>query len=107
MDRFADLIGSYIPEPDKVMDHVFGRRFAISSAIRKSIQDIGQLESIHGGLEHVLPSADIRAILLLFLLIMIAGLDHQFRPVFFFKPAIVFFAFISAASLVLGAKNGD
>ena len=51
MDRFADLIGSYIPEPDKVMDHVFGRRFAISSVIRKSIRDIGPLESIHSGLE--------------------------------------------------------
>ena len=51
MDRFADLIGSYIPEPDKVMDHLSGRRFAISSAIRKSIQDIGLIESIHGGLE--------------------------------------------------------
>ena len=51
MDRFADLIGSYIPEPDKVMDHVSGRRFAISSVIRKSIQDIGPLESIHSGLE--------------------------------------------------------
>ena len=51
MDRFADLIGSYIPEPDKVMDHLSGRRFAISSGIRKSIQDIGPLESIHGGLE--------------------------------------------------------
>ncbi len=51
MDRFADLIGSYIPEPDKVMDHVFGWRFAISSVIRKSIQDIGPLESIHGGVE--------------------------------------------------------
>lgn len=50
-DRFADLIGSYIPEPDKVMDHVSGKRFAISSAIRKSIQDIGPIESIHGGLE--------------------------------------------------------
>ncbi|MBR6706820.1 MAG: helix-turn-helix transcriptional regulator [Clostridia bacterium] len=51
MDRFADLIGSYIQEPDKAMDHVFGRRFAISSVIRKSIQDIGPLGSIHGGLE--------------------------------------------------------
>ena len=51
MDRFADLIGRYIPEPDKVIDLLSERRFAISSAIRKSIQDIGPLESIHGGLE--------------------------------------------------------
>ena len=51
MDRFADLIGSYITEPDKMMDHLSGRRFAISSGIRKRIQDIESLESIHGGLE--------------------------------------------------------
>ena len=51
MDRFANLIGSYIPEPDRVTDHLSGRRFAISAAIRKSILDIGTLESIHGGLE--------------------------------------------------------
>ena len=51
MGRFADLISSYIPEPDKVMDQLSGRRFAISAAVRKSIQNIGLFESIHGGFE--------------------------------------------------------
>ena len=44
---------------------------------------------------HVFPSADVCAILLLFLLLVIAGLYHQLRPVFFFKPTVIFFTFIA------------
>ncbi len=50
-DRFAGLIGSYIPEPARMTELLAGKRFAISAAIRKSIQDIGPLESIHSGFE--------------------------------------------------------
>ncbi len=48
-DRFARLIGGYMPEPGKMMELLSGRRFAISAAIRKNIQDIGPLEYIHSG----------------------------------------------------------
>ena len=50
-DRFTGLIGSYIPEPARMTELLAGKRFAISAAIRKSIQDIGPLESIHSGFE--------------------------------------------------------
>ena len=50
-DRFAGLIGGYIPGADKMLDHLNGRRFAISAAIAKSLHDMGPLESVHGGFE--------------------------------------------------------
>jgi len=50
-DRFAGIIGGYIPDPERMMALLPGKRFAISASIRKSIQDIGALESIHGGFE--------------------------------------------------------
>ena len=49
--RFAALTGNYVPEPDKMIDALNGRRFSISAAIQKSLQDIGALESVHGGFE--------------------------------------------------------
>ena len=50
-DRFVGVIGGYIPDPERMMALLPGKRFAISASIRKSIQDIGALESIHGGFE--------------------------------------------------------
>ena len=50
-DRFAGVIGGYIPDPERIMALLPGKRFAISAAIWKSIQDIGTLESIHSGFE--------------------------------------------------------
>ena len=50
-DRFAGVIGGYIPDPEKMMALLPGKRFAISASIGKSIQDIGVLESIHSGFE--------------------------------------------------------
>ena len=50
-DRFAGVIGGYIPDPERMMALLPGKRFAISASIRKSIQDIGVLESIHNGFE--------------------------------------------------------
>ena len=52
-DRFASLIGEYVPEEEKVVDALNGRRFAISAAIQKSLQEIGPLESVHGGFERM------------------------------------------------------
>ena len=50
-DRFARLIGGYMPDPDKIIGHLAGRRFAISAAIQKSLHDMGTLESVHSGFE--------------------------------------------------------
>ena len=50
-DRFERLIGGYMPEPGEIMELLSGRRFAITAAIRKSIQDIRSLEHIHNGFE--------------------------------------------------------
>ena len=52
-DRFASLIGEYVPEAEKVADALNGRRFAISAAIQKSLREIGPLESVHGGFERM------------------------------------------------------
>lgn len=49
--RFASLIGGYVPEPEKVVDLLNGRRFAISPAIQKSLQAMDSLESVHNGFE--------------------------------------------------------
>ncbi len=51
VDRFVGLVGSYMPDPDKIIDHLSGKRFAISAAIQKSLHDIGPLELIHSGFE--------------------------------------------------------
>ena len=50
-ERFAGLIGGYMPDPKKMMDLLNGKRFAISAAIQKSLHDIGPLELIHSGFE--------------------------------------------------------
>ena len=52
-DRFAGLIGEYVPEAEKVADALNGRRFAISTAIQKSLREIGPLESVHGWFERM------------------------------------------------------
>ncbi len=48
---FTRMIGSYIPDPDRIMSILPGKRFTIPSAVQKVIHDIGSLESIHGGFE--------------------------------------------------------
>ncbi len=49
MERFAGMIGQYLPDPDRIMEILPGRRFAISAGIRKSLHEIGPLGSVHAG----------------------------------------------------------
>jgi len=49
--QFAEMIGNYLPDPDKIMELLPGKRFEISEAIQKSIYNIGPLEIIHSGFE--------------------------------------------------------
>ena len=51
VERFAGVIGDYIPEPDRLIERLNGRRFAISAAIQRSLHEIGSLERVHGGFE--------------------------------------------------------
>ena len=53
VERFAGLIGSYVPELHKVIDILNGWRFAISEAIQRSLWEMGSLEDIHSGLERM------------------------------------------------------
>lgn len=50
-DRFAGMVGRYLPDADRIMGILPGRRFAMSAAIRKSLHEIGPLGSVHGGFE--------------------------------------------------------
>lgn len=52
-DRFARLIGEYMPDLDKWIAPLNGRRFAISAAIQKSLREIGPLEAVHDGFERM------------------------------------------------------
>ena len=52
-ERFASLIGGYVPEPEKMIDRLNGRRFAISAAIQRCLQATDSLESVRGGFERM------------------------------------------------------
>ena len=49
--RFADLVGEYMPESDRLVERLNGKRFAISAEIQRNLHEIGPLESVHGGFE--------------------------------------------------------
>ena len=49
--KFAEMIGNYLPDPDKIMELLPGRRFAFSEAIQKSLYNISPLELVHSGFE--------------------------------------------------------
>lgn len=49
--RFAGLVGEYMPESDRLVERLNGKRFAISAEIQRNLHEIGPLESIHGGFE--------------------------------------------------------
>ena len=49
--QFAEMIGNYLSDPDKVMELLPGKRFAVSEAIQKSLYNISSLELIHSGFE--------------------------------------------------------
>jgi len=51
VERFAGMIGDYMPEPDRLIERLNGRRFAISAAIQRGLHEIGSLERVHGGFE--------------------------------------------------------
>ncbi|MDO4846423.1 MAG: helix-turn-helix transcriptional regulator [Oscillospiraceae bacterium] len=51
VERFAGVIGDYMPEPDRLIEQLNGRRFAISAAIQRELHEIGPLELVHGGFE--------------------------------------------------------
>ena len=50
-NRFAGLIGGYLPDPENMLSLLNGRRFAISAGIQKSLQEIEPLEAVHSGFE--------------------------------------------------------
>lgn len=56
-ERFANLIGSYVPDSEKMIDRLNGRRFAISAAIQRCLQATDSLESVRSGFERMLLDA--------------------------------------------------
>lgn len=51
VERFAGVIGDYMPEPDGLIERLNGKCFAVSAAIQRSLHEIGPLELVHGGFE--------------------------------------------------------
>lgn len=51
VERLARIIDNYMPDSDKIISILSGRRFPISSAIHRVLNDIGSLEAVHGGYE--------------------------------------------------------
>lgn len=51
VERFAGVVGDYMPEPDRLIEQLNGRCFTISAAIQRGLHEIGPLALVHGGFE--------------------------------------------------------
>ena len=50
-EQFTGMIGCHFREPQKMTQILQGRSFPINAAIRRSLHEIGSLESVHNGFE--------------------------------------------------------
>ena len=48
-DRFVSVIDEYLPEPERMMALLPGKRFSISGAIQKNLCEVGTLECVDSG----------------------------------------------------------
>lgn len=50
-DRFFEMISGYLPETDRIINFLPGKRFTIPSTVQRKLHEIGPLESVHNGFE--------------------------------------------------------
>ena len=51
VDRFSEMINGYLPDTDRMLDFLPGKRFTIPSAVQRTLHEIGPLEFVHNGFE--------------------------------------------------------